>query len=1844
MADQQQNPGAVTNTFTKGMVKDYNETFVGEGLWTHARNAVNNSHDGQVGVLGNEPSNLHCVTLPYTFIGSIYLIDGEWAVFTTDDVNSEIGIFNENNCTYKTVINDPSLNFKRTHLITGAFRKRFDCERLVYFDDGLNSSRFMDLDNPPLKYTEKLVNDCLVKTIITPHQLDAEQLRIVPLLTPPCITLKKGVSAGTLPNGSYQACIAYTINKAKVTDYIGLSEVQSLFSHENVSSSLEVEITNIDQSFDEFELVLFTNVNSQTVAKRIGWYSTTQGTISVDRWDLEYETVPVSQVVFRSEPIERSDAMYSVGDYLLRVGTHSKFKFNYQPQANNITATWIATQYPSDYYAKGGHNAGYMRDEQYAFFIRWVYNTGERSESYHIPGRAPLASDRTNIVGGDAFETIGADAISRELWQVENTATIDTIVPTTLPDGGVVIAKGKMGYWESTEKYPADKGEIWKDLCGKPIRHHKFPDETISNILSSSNNDGANIVILGVEFENITHPLDQNGQPIESIIGYEILRGSREGNKSILGKGLFNNMCEYTIPGNTSKGLFQNYPYNDLSADPYLTADEQTGENGSPDPKNNKLSTPFKKNIFSFHSPEVSFSNPYLNVNEVKIYQEHYGQTTGSFQTPYKHPKFKIATDLSSVVSDLAGIFSAVASFTHGVQFGSTEDLPFGTNIGPVQIPPMAPYTPLNWAIAGVADGGTLDPASNSQNFASAVWNDGVLAASGISTLLDTISVIANAAFVSQLGAEKAYKLVLALIPKRQYAAQYNSHGFYNKNLQSVLGNRRRKIVNAAYVGSHIQSFMSNSGSTVVPYQINNINRSKNLVIEVGADINNPTNVDNSRFTMGDAGIDVNGIVPNKTIASHYGALKLAVPSQYGQLESIKQVGVYSCVNLTKPVKTSKYNTSVLFGGDIYVNRFTEKNTFFFFNDWLMGQPDDVEYDYTLHINVPYPRFWVNNTQKHSFFKLANDYRVLDRRNSSGVTFFVKKGYFYLFNSGVRDFFVESEVNLAYRDWEDDVNKRHYDPHKFVDLNAMFRSDIIQSGNYYKYDYSLSISKLSGSHITWGTMLDRDYDPAVADKCYTYRPNRVIYSLPQQLEAKKDNWRAFLTNNYKDFLSKVTSVKSVNKTGALFMMKNQSPLQFMGIEELKLDGTGAKITIGDGALFSGPQQLQKISNSDDSYEYASNQNKFSTINTVHGLFWVSQNQGKVFRHSSYVGYGQSPLEEISAQGLRWWMAKYLPSELLKVYPSYPLYDNTVKGVGVQTIYDNINEVVYFSKKDYKPLRTDLLFDENGDFYYIDGYTTTTLPSTTVTSCADGYTLVNGVCTKTESIDAIQSGTTVQTTRTPYQVYGISGTKVYTTADINGAFTILNTSNPFWKASSSAPNTQQGQLNNGPVNRLAIWGVASNGVVVNNYTAGGTVDVPPINQWIGFNVCVNIVETKTYYVCLAADNKYRMSLDGVQILADETASLNTFNYLHIYPVVIQAGNHILSVEGYNTGVKAGFGCEIFDLSNIPSGTTVVDYLNQQTDYTNLDPVTIFTTRNVTSFSSNLYSCPAGYGLSNPTCVAPVCTKVVTQSPITTTIPGKTIITGNRVYTPFSNKEVWQDASWTISYDPKTKSWISYHDWHPTFMVPARDHFMTVNGNSIWKHNVRFDSYCNFYGVDHPFEVEFISSTGQTVNTVRNIEYMLELYKYHNDGRDKFHVLDENFDQAMIYNSEQVSGLLLLEEKAKNNPVAMLQYPKIGTDNITINFSKVEQKYRFNQFWDITKDRGMYNTALDVSMFNTKPNGYEYQVNPNYVDYAKSALQRKKFRHNVNRVWLKKGVSGNLKMILKITNQKIQNSPR
>lgn len=1519
MPDQQQPPSSsnvLTNTFSKGLISDVDSIVQPEGSYPHCRNGINVSTSGDIFGIQNEPSNLLAVTLPYTLIGSIPLLGDEWALFTTDDTNSEIGVFNEATCIYTKKINDPCLNFNRKYLITGAYRQQYDCDRKVYFCDANNPDRTVDLDNPPYITNKVLQGDCYID--VSTRVLDCEQLRMAQILQVPTLDLIKGKSSGTLANGSYQATMCYTKNSIKVTDYLVLSEVQGLFTHNNDGGSLQLTITGADTiEFNEMEISIISTINAQTVVKRLGIYSTSQKTIYIDTIAPTLVTIPLEFVPITTPALEKSNSIYQVNNFLLKVGIYEKPEINYQLLANNITTKWVSVQYPSDYYIKGGNKASYMRDEQYPFFIRWIYNTGDKTSSFLISGRHSTPNDLLSIANTDAIEL--ESGIVPAKWQVYNTASITAYPNTILLDGGVVIAEGDMGYWESTEIYPDDKPQIWGNLCGENIRHHKFPDQTITSHFDIG---GKTINVLGVRFENIQPPVDNEGNLVAAIVGYEILRGSREGEKTIIAKGLINNMRQYDIINNpTQTGLYQNYPYNDLRPDTFLTKDKQKGTNGG-DPSNNLL-TAYRQDIFSFHSPDTTFSKPFLSATELKIYQEQVGATDGQFETSFKHPKFKLTTNADDVIGDIVGVLSALNIFTNGMEIGSTEDYPIGLKIGP--LPPLPQLPPDEY---GLVD---TNPATTVLNYA-------LFALQGLEFVASSIELITTFGKFAELEKEKFFSLMRILIPKIQYSTQYNSHGFYNSYLPVEQTNTRRTITNSNYLADNIQTFNTN-------FQVNNLHRSNGVLLQVNNSILNPTTQDNSRRTISEFGTELYSNVTS-TISSYYAALKVNLPAQYGQVDSIKQLPIMNGVNLIIPGIAS--NSDVLFGGDVYINRFTEKNSFFYFYNWLFDQPDEFEYDYSLYQNVPYARFWVNNTQyMRSILNVSSNYRVLDAKQSSA--FYVSQGYFYLFNSGVKDFFVESEVNIAYRDWDDQISKRFYDPYNYTDMSILFRSDLIVSNNFYKYDFSLSNSHLFNSYISWASIPDRDYDPLKLETCFTYYPRRIAYSLPQEQELKKDNWTSFLPNNYRDFTSNITAIKTSQKSGALIIMDDAAPQQFEGIDTLQTTGN-VKITVGDGGLFNQP--IAAVVNSDTTFQYGSCQSKYSIIGTKYGIFWVSQDQGKMFFHTP-IQYGRGGLEEFSNEGIKFWLSRYLPSQLLQVFPNYSLRDNPVVGVGCQTIYDNTNDLLYFTKKDYKP-------------------------------------------------------------------------------------------------------------------------------IVSNITLGPDLE--------------------TFYV---------------------------------------------------------------------TGTSQVIELTD-TNY-------------------------------------------------------------------------FENASWTLSFDPKSHTWLSYHDWHPTFVLPGKNFFMTALDNTLWKHNVRCDSFCNFYEVDYPFEIEYTASTGQEVTTLRSVEYILESYKYYPNCKDRFMTYDNNFDRAIIYNPEQMSGLLKLNSTPKNNPFSSITYPIVNGNSIDILYDKVENKFRFNQFYDITKDRGEY-SGQTFSRFITSSNGYTFQINPSYVDYTKSPLQHKKFRGTSARVFLRKTISRNQKLIFKMSNNKILISER
>jgi hypothetical protein len=213
-------------------------------------------------------------------------------------------------------------------------------------------------------------------------------------------------------------------------------------------------------------------------------------------------------------------------------------------------------------------------------------------------------------------------------------------------------------------------------------------------------------------------------------------------------------------------------------------------------------------------------------------------------------------------------------------------------------------------------------------------------------------------------------------------------------------------------------------------------------------------------------------------------------------------------------------------------------------------------------------------------------------------------------------------------------------------------------------------------------------------------------------------------------------------------------------------------------------------------------------------------------------------------------------------------------------------------------------------------------------------------------------------------YTICGTYIYEQGyAFNGTGTSnqISTSNNFWK-NGSATCVLDGNTSDGPLNRCGLWSTSCNS-----------------DQDVGFAICINIAESKTYYLGFGVDNYGIMKIDGVTVIQQNEAALDAqygtigapFQVWHVYPVTISAGDHIIEVIGHNNVCPAAFGCEIYDNTSAE--------IIAATSYGDLNLV--FSTKDYVGTPVQLgtggigYSCPIDYALAF--CESPiVCRKLVT----------------------------------------------------------------------------------------------------------------------------------------------------------------------------------------------------------------------------------------------------------------------------
>ena len=817
-----------------------------------------------------------------------------------------------------------------------------------------------------------------------------------------------------------------------------------------------------------------------------------------------------------------------------------------------------------------------------------------------------------------------------------------------------------MAYWESTRLYP-DNRNMFGDKACTPILHHKFPDNCITHIYKQG---GRYINILGIQFENIEHPKDINGKYMSNIVGYRIVRGNRDGNHSIITKGIVTNVRSYKEKG--EEVLYTNYPFNDLNPDNFLSSTQSYYKSGE---KGFAPLTDFKKDQFNLYSPGTTFAHTSIG-EEIKFLTEEKANVEGNFEEPYKHPRQKLLTQFDLYFALILGALDGYYATTGKQCTTAVSDQKF--TVGSITTP-AGPTPPTVIKTVNSRQESACDDALKFTS-SSSVDKKKVRVAEKI---LRTLAKVGVFAYFTLDTANKVLDIIRNYSPWQQYALQYNSHGTFTSFKCIPKDNKRRRVDYYQYLYDGI--------NTVQDVKYNNFKRESSVYLKLNEEVKVPTVKDNTRKTLSEfSSLDDKFKTQKSTASAYYVAIKRKNPEQYGSLDGIQYLDTgYSTTTLTKIDKFSDdkiYKTDVIFGGDTYINKMSVKRSQHFFSQFLKDVPDGYIYDYRTFRNVGYPRYWMDstpydlsefislkpkqsNTPKNKFNLQGNNPKFLEALTV------VKDHYFYLFNSGAMEFFVESPYNLDYRDWKKD-SPNFYSKYN-RDLSTLFRTDKIEEKEEFIYDRSYS-KQLTENGIYQQRL---DFDPLVDATCYQYLKNRVIYSLPAFKDQKADNWKTYLANNFYDFpmgeFGELTVMHAIDNQQIIFLFDKASPYITVGRDELQLDGSGKKITLGDGGLFA--REPRPLAHTD--FHYGNSQSKRAFVNTQFGSFYPSQRQGRIF---NYTG----KLDELSKNGMYYWFKNYLPSKLLQEFPDFKDSDNTLVGTGLISVFDNNDERYYLTKRDF----------------------------------------------------------------------------------------------------------------------------------------------------------------------------------------------------------------------------------------------------------------------------------------------------------------------------------------------------------------------------------------------------------------------------------------------------------------------------------------------------------------------------------------------------------------------------------
>lgn len=1269
------------NSFQLGLNKDLHDKAFPEGAYTFSLNSINETEEGNFSAISTEKGTTLCGSFPEGFFPNGKIFTGEEHIvflYNHETQESELGIVKD--CVYSSIVRADCLNFSRK--IQGTFRIFDGCDRIIYFcDGGNNPDRAFNID-------EYLRNPTDNDYINSSGSLDCSLIKLSPDFTVPCITdINIQNTGGNLAPGMYQVFLRYQDSNGNLTTTIAESAKFPIISgylggnyneltgadpanSPITSKSILVTVNNIDESYEYLDIIVgYTSNNATTfynlpsininssVAVFIVSSLNSSGTTVVDRGEVSRLLNPYNS----SETMAQHDNRLIRANLSSRVIDYTKF----QQAANEIQVRYrwnrvlaenstddSGSPKTSTYYVD---NRSYMRDEIYSLGIVWILNDGTALPAMHIPGReANKRADGSPLPASDVANhprpKTGVISTNWDTKEIEATSVFGQRKKdySFLPESDLTPGPGT----QYTERW-----KVWNTAI------KDLPSPAFTN----GDTYGEGEMAYWESIHEYPPTLDCENKrifPLGKIRHHKFPDSTLEPHFQRVTSG-GGAQQDYIHPiGLKLSNIHPPVEYADEIQGYYIVREKRDDIN----------KTVLDKGIM--------YVNTYFNFvqncdrGDIKQYAIQSNVfNRHAFRTKLKHfGSGNLSENRVNIQEGLVPVNSSIDQDCGSMGFTNYED-PTGncSNDAHTSVKNVLRF---------------IDYDDESQSFHSPkhkFYKDVYPTKSHIKVELKYKANIEG--LFCDLNCNDIYDEDNQRVWRRRIAAEFSSYEI------PKIGNNHRLI--PAYASLDPNTELAQG---LLKRHFLNNNQQETLVFELDKGINNVTDnlINNTQGDPNNDGTfgpctepDCYTCTTNPSDAQDLGSSSGRASGLYTSVKSYNasmygQIGNNQYFQASKCIHDKNTSEIIIFGGDVFISKFS------FFTSSLSKFCTDKDAGGGIGAGCG-----AYSTRRGIKCEPCN----IDKANKDAAPFTIVKA--------LSTFYVESEINTELR--HIDFNLLSEDDNTYWPLfngtknqflamsNENSQGDLneqdCESGTgvfmqwncgtyaknryYYNSDYSneRDVKQYSGLDILY------DY----CKECQEKFPRRITYSEPGYQEEKIDNYRIFLPLSYRDIPPNTGEITNLFVTyDQLFAHTERSLFQiYTKAQNLQTDLS--TLYIGTGEFFSIPPKEQI--NTD--YAYGGSIEKFATIVTEFGAFYVDSETSRIFQ----LGISQNgvQLQEISAIGLR----NFFEEDGLKVNIKEYLKSNLTESeynkisafldthTGIISTYDPRHKRLIITKKEYK---------------------------------------------------------------------------------------------------------------------------------------------------------------------------------------------------------------------------------------------------------------------------------------------------------------------------------------------------------------------------------------------------------------------------------------------------------------------------------------------------------------------------------------------------------------------------------